>query len=84
VIGRITKCRSCGAAIVWCVTENDRLMPVDAQPDLKGNVVALWVNGDGKQVVKVLPAPPIVGTETSHHSHFTTCPYAKAHRKKAP
>lgn len=26
-------CRTCGKPIVWCVTENDKRMPLDAEPE---------------------------------------------------
>ncbi len=84
-------CRSCGASIVWTVTEKGKKMPVDAEPTLDGNIVLIH-----KEVGK----PPIARYEdkrekatrqderidpaarTRFISHFVTCPQAKKWRKK--
>lgn len=36
---QISKCRSCGAAIIWAVTRNEKSIPLDAEPSPEGNVV---------------------------------------------
>lgn len=32
-------CRSCGAEVIWTVTENGKRMPVDAKPREDGNIL---------------------------------------------
>jgi len=68
------RCGSCGAAILWCKTESDRAMPLDAEPVPDGNV---WINALGRAVVVqkgTAISPP------SYKSHFATCPNAAKHR----
>lgn len=66
------KCRSCGAAIIWCVTGNGKKMPIDARPTDTGNLVL-----EGTEPTAVYVDP---GTGT-HTSHFATCPNADKHRR---
>lgn len=66
-------CRSCGASILWTVTEAGRRMPVDAEPI--GKVTVLVRNPDD-------PATPISRQRDHYISHFATCPSAAAHRNK--
>ncbi len=69
------KCRSCGAAILWCKTEKGKAMPVDAEPSENGNVMLV---GDVAKYVK--PGETLPGIAL-HLSHFATCPNAAHHRK---
>lgn len=80
------KCRSCGAKIIWAVTEKGRRMPIDPQPVGRGNI----------QLRQQPPLPPLavyLGQDTIAHlppgqlerlltSHFATCPQANKWRKK--
>ncbi len=71
------KCRSCGAAILWCKTEKGKAMPVDAEPSENGNLI---ISGEICTVVKpseVLPGIPLFT------SHFATCKQAASWRKQA-
>ncbi len=61
-------CRSCGAAIVWAVTENGKRMPLDAKPEKR-------LVREGRQ------EPPLVRVVDTYTSHFTSCPNADQHRK---
>jgi hypothetical protein len=67
------RCKSCGAGIFWCKTENEgRNIPVDAQQAFGGNI-------------NILPGGVArVGNTGSgiFVSHFATCPNARAHRRK--
>lgn len=65
-------CKSCKAAIIWCITGNGKKMPVDAKQNPAGNIV---LEGEAPTAVYVDP-----GTGT-HTSHFATCPNAAEHRK---
>jgi hypothetical protein len=69
-----TKCRSCGAPIIWALTENDRRMPVDAEPDPAGNLM-LVRRGTATYAKVVQPA------KGNHRPHFATCPQASEWRR---
>jgi hypothetical protein len=73
--GVVSRCRSCGAEIVWAMHEfTRRRMPLDAEPIEAGNVAL----EDG--VARVLrPNSPYQGPR--YVSHFATCPNAKEHRR---
>lgn len=84
--GRVSRCRSCGAAIIWAtVTPSGKTMPVDAEPHPEGTV--RW-HQDGGNVVEVLGGELLATVReigaaigAMHRSHFATCPNAAAHRK---
>ena len=75
------KCKSCGASILWLVTENGKRMPVNAKPvpyreKSDGNLTLLTPNG------RVVKGVLDVTAETKGLiSHFATCPQAKEWRK---
>lgn len=87
----ITKCRSCGANIIFITTENGRKMPcnaeaVDYQDNIKGKdtivlesgkVIKATVieHGRGNGLVPVIDGKGYV-------SHFATCPFAGQHRTR--
>jgi hypothetical protein len=85
------KCRSCGAAIEWAVTERGKRMPVDAEPVEDGTILLSH---------KVMGEPPVATvqskaqieqarSEAAHlgqphrlfKSHFATCPQSNRWRK---
>lgn len=73
----MSRCRSCGAAIEWAtVTASGRRMPVDATPELYGNLRLEWIDGE----LQVEVVGPGNGT---HVSHFVSCPNADRHRTPA-
>ncbi len=77
-----SKCRSCGAPIVWTITEAaSESMPVDADPSPSGTVRLLEVDNVVIPVARVCPDstrdlfdPSDDGSR--HVSHFATCPNA--------
>ena len=69
------KCSSCGAAVIWTVTEAGKRMPVDATP--AGKVTVLVKNPDGSDT-------PVSRMRDHFVSHFATCPNAQSHRTKKP
>lgn len=81
----MSRCRSCGAPILWARSWSGRSMPVDAEPCDEGNLVietesggarvALVLTGDALAVTRRGPAP-------LHRSHFATCPNASQHRSR--
>lgn len=69
-----SRCRACGASILWAETLNGRRMPLDPEPREDGNVMVV----DG--IATVLPGdveriPPL------YVSHFVTCSDASRFRK---
>lgn len=66
-----SRCRSCGAPIVWVVTPNGNSMPLDAK------TVTLWqIEPEGAQEGSPRARPVQVRA-----SHFASCPQADAWRK---
>lgn len=71
------RCRSCGAAILWAKTIEERLMPVDAAPEPGGNL-RLARKGE---TLHVLVAEE--GWEgRRYRPHFATCPDAASWRRR--
>ncbi len=66
-------CSSCGASILWTVTEAGRRMPVDATP--AGKVTVLVKNPHDENT-------PISKVRDHYLSHFINCPNSAAHRTK--
>lgn len=72
------RCRSCGAAIFWALTENEKRIPMDAEPitPLAGGHYAIdWPRGPDR-------APRAIATPAIYQTHFVTCPNAAEHRKR--
>lgn len=65
-------CHSCGAPIVWALTEKGKRMPLDADAGATEGVRYRVVDGD---------AIRCVDNEPGHISHFATCPNSAQHRK---
>jgi hypothetical protein len=70
-------CKSCGAPIVWVRMRSDKMMPVDANPDPRGNIEIF--DGFGSVIEKTDLFPG----RDRYISHWATCPNAQEHRKKA-
>ena len=91
-----TKCRSCGAEIVWAVTQLGKRMPVDVAPVVGGNLVLytehdavtdepLFTDGGDVQRVRVADVADrleLGQPRALWRSHFLTCPNADAHRAR--
>lgn len=73
--GGPTRCRYCGAPILWARTAKGRRIPLAAVPVAGGN---LDLDPAAGQVAYV--AGP-VSTEVRYVSHFATCPSAGKARK---
>ena len=72
-----SKCRSCGAAILWAYTPSLRRMPVDAEPVDDGTLALTPYDGQLKvEVVGVHPSEP------RYRAHFVTCPDAEGWRRR--
>lgn len=77
----MSKCKSCGAEIIWVPTESGKMMPCDAKPisyreDDNGSLTL--VTSDGR----VIKAKADATSDTfGYISHFATCPSANEWRK---
>lgn len=86
----MSRCKSCGAEIIWAATSQGKAMPVDAEPNPDGNVLVTKRSG-------MVPLATVMGRDkagdmaelladdlsSAHTSHFATCPHAAAHRRQA-
>lgn len=62
---KTTKCRGCGADIIWTVTENGKNMPIDPKPELR---LVVMGRDDNRA--------PLAMARNTYMSHFATCPKA--------
>jgi hypothetical protein len=80
----MSRCRSCGASVIWTVTVNGKKMPVDAEPSCDGVFFLERDDGDGEvhavHLARVDPGLHRPG-DRLYTSHFATCPNASVHRK---
>lgn len=79
----MAKCRSCQAKVTWCITDNGKTMPVDPNPDPKGNLIRTGNVVDGKLEVHAISSRDVgeeLKSSTRYMSHFATCPQAASHR----
>lgn len=81
----MSKCRSCGAPIIWITTKAGKAIPCDAEPiffnlaDLDDKDAKFLIKDDGEVAKGIVnPAGDLVG----HTSHFATCPQADKWRRK--
>ena len=71
-----SRCRSCGAHVIWAKTQSGKNIPVDLQEIVGGNLRILDVPS-GK-FAKVIQAKPDV---KAYRTHFASCPNADGHRR---
>lgn len=71
-------CKSCGAPVLWCMSQHNRAMPVDVEKVYGGNI-ELVTELEGITALVVKPA----GDVERWVSHFSSCPQADEHRKPA-
>lgn len=76
----MSTCRSCGAEILWAITEKGKPMPLDAAPveaaDARQGLFEIAHTGEGTFAIPSRPVP------ARFVSHFATCPNADSHRKR--
>jgi len=61
-------CRSCGASILWALTDAGRHIPLDAE-------------GEARFVLDVSEEPPRAVRTPTYVAHFATCPDADDWRR---
>lgn len=81
-----SKCRSCGAAVLWAITEKGKRIPLDAEPNMKGNTMieAETVEENGhmtERFVARIVSPLFDGSKPRYMPHHATCPDAKKWRR---
>ena len=76
----MSRCKSCGAEILWIKMKSGKAMPVNPERYRfckVGETTETFVNELGETVKGV---PPVI--MTGYISHFATCPNADKHRKR--
>lgn len=69
-------CKSCGAKMMWAVTENGKRIPLDLDPVSNGNMIL--VHGPDRSVVTAhYLKKDEETTEDRYTSHFASCPQSK-------
>ena len=90
-------CTSCGAKLIWALTDSGRHMPVDPEPvpaalipEARNGNVVLWYEVDDKDQPIGQQCVSYATEEQKRDpkvplwtSHFATCPNAVAHRRRA-
>lgn len=78
----MSKCKSCGAEIIFVPTGHGKKMPCDARQIRFDEMVGgpdLVVTLDGEVIRGKISE---TGAERGYVSHFATCPDADKHRRK--
>ncbi|GIH76162.1 hypothetical protein [Planobispora longispora] len=73
-------CRDCRRLILWTITDLNKRMPVDPEPDPEGNQ-AVWRDGPRIWRARSLDgrgAPELREWEDRFKPHFATCPARQA------
>ena len=74
---RASRCRSCGAEIVWAEFASGKKCPFDAEPSPSGE----WALNEAYDPPKATKVTRATGSgEEGFTSHFATCPNAGTHR----
>ena len=82
----VSRCRSCGASIVWIRTKNGRMMPCDSRPihyviaGMTGEKALTLVTPDGETVTNAFPDPD--SGRIGYQSHFATCRFANRYKRR--
>lgn len=81
----MSRCKSCGAELMWIRMKTGKLMPVNPQP-------TYLVDGHGSEIIvtedgliasgSICPVPISPGHRKGWISHFATCPGADRHRTR--
>jgi hypothetical protein len=75
------KCKSCGANIIFGLTDRGRRMPVDIKPHPDGNILLVKAEGLMVKAVVIKEEGRAKYAGGLHLSHFTSCKQAKQWRK---
>lgn len=83
----VSKCRACGAPIVWITTSNGKKMPCDAEPVIyqanrRGKDLIVTPNGEVLKGTVVPNGSAMIADGYGYISHYATCPQADSFRKR--
>lgn len=67
-----SKCSSCGAEILWAITERGRRMPLSKATERRAFIVDRLT--DGSEIAR---------SRVVYDAHWTDCPNSEAHRSDA-
>lgn len=83
-MSRISKCKSCGAEIIWIKMRTGKWMPCDAQRHgMKlGSGGKILITEGGEIITGELCASEEGANASGYESHFASCPNAATHRNK--
>lgn len=83
----MSKCRGCGAELVWGRTSNGKAIPLDAKPTIDGNVLLTGETRWGR-LARILPKDELAIARELFESdrnlylpHFASCPNASDFRR---
>jgi hypothetical protein len=77
---KIDHCRSCGAPVIWTITDKGKRMPVDAEPNPDGLIeLDELPTGVVRSSYAQLTQPRLIAPER-YTSHFANCPQAEGWR----
>ena len=76
----MSKCRKCPAEIQFCKTSFGKWMPIDADPDPKGNLYKTGESVEGVDVVETVSLFTPADAER-YMPHWATCPAADEFRQ---
>ncbi len=83
----IRKCRGCGHAMFWAVTEKGKKITVNPYPVANGNVIIEPANDPRLEHTAII-LPKLAGPDERRRavwqSHFATCAQAESFRKPKP
>lgn len=78
----VSACRSCGAPLLWVITDGGKRMPLDADPTPAGTFVVADRDRDALRVSYVAPDALLIDDPPRYVSHYATCPDADRWRKR--
>jgi len=79
---RISECKGCGAAIVWCRTGRGKKMPLDAEPSSAGNFVIEHEESNDPLTRRLSNDAAATYTGPKYVAHWGTCPNRDDFRQK--
>lgn len=84
--GTAVDCKSCGAPMVWAISEKGKPIPCDVKPAEKGSLF-LFRRPDKIEAIYYLSKHPSAVRarargQAKHLAHWATCPRAEQYRRK--
>ena len=75
----MSRCRSCGAPIMWATSERGKSIPLDPEPYRGDSPAGLFVLR-GRTAIAI--TPDAFPDEPRFVSHFATCSHPERHRRQ--